>query len=133
MFYCSTRFKNDPVTPGPTGYIECVGNRFSVLFICRVCVPPPPASLRLPLTMEAEGGREMLLRAQLENVQVTIRLFRVQYNVQKQVYSPYSTASQGLGAMTGTVAIAAFRESLDSAWSTILPPRYASYLQQTQK
>jgi hypothetical protein len=83
--------------------------------------------------MEAEGGREMLLQAQLENVQVTIRLCLVQCNRKKQVYSPDSTASQGLGAMTGTVAIAAFRESLDSAWSTILPPRYASYLQQTQK
>lgn len=74
----------------------------------------------------------MLLRAQIQNVQVTILLFRVQYNVKKQVFSPDSTASQGFGAMTGTVAIAAFRESHESAWSTILPPRYASYLQQTQ-
>jgi hypothetical protein len=40
------------------------------------------------------------------------------------------TAFQGLGAMTGTVAIAALRASLESAWSTILPPRYASYLRE---
>lgn len=73
-----------------------------------------------------------MLQAQLEN-QRPFPYAVPDCTKRSTFYSNESTASQGLGAMTGTVAIAAFRESLDSAWSTILPPRYASYLQHTKK